>query len=715
MVGILSLTLTLIGVYVAYLQLKRTPKQPINQQGEKATEKIDKYNASTNTDDLVVTKVKNNLPPRSAFIGRDKEKLRVFEGLTSAYPLVAIEGLGGMGKTSLAKEIAWSCVEKSKEQGEGIIPSFDSIVWVQDQDGKLTLNEILDTIARVLGYSYILHLPSDEKRLEINKQLQETPCLIIVDNFETIDDIAIVDFVTRVPEPPSKVLITSRERLLRGAWAISIGKMEKEDAFALIRSEGKRLGLAALENADIGKLSALYEATGGNPLAIRLATGQIKDAGFSLDEVLKRLILADEGEIFSTMFERNWNYLLAGDDYSKRVLMAMTFFSTSASKEAIEAGSDVHHAYLRSAIKRLIELSLVDVSGELDEKLQRFQLHTLTKAFVRKEMEKVHEIGAAINERLIDYFLQCAEAWSDTYVDFRNVDRIEFERINLLEFAAAAYYLVIKHNNPHYCKIVVRYSQAMSAFLWGRGYWNDKIQLCERAVEAATLLGDNIALGKQLSLIGRTHLWRGNISAAQEYANKSKNAMKSIGDPKYMYIPIRLEAQIATQMGEYDIAELLLNDILQFAESSPDDDGRAATLIELGIVAERQAKFEIARERFAEALQIDEQFGTLEGQAVSLSHLANVAFSSGDNALAKQLFERGLTLAMSVDRLSTVGRCQIGLARIHIYSHNFQEAAILATAAKESFHRLGINEMTEESSQIASYAISELNKNINEV
>jgi hypothetical protein len=205
------------------------------------------------------------------FIGRDKERDRVLEGLASAYPLIAIEGLGGMGKTALARAIAWLCVKRNKELAESTTPDFEAVIWTQDQDGKLTLNEILDTIARVLGYPYILPLPPNEKRLEVNKRLQEKPCLVIVDNFETISDDAIIDFVTRIPEPPSKVLITSRERLLRGAWAISLGKMKKEDAFNLIRSEGKRLGLTALENAEIGKLSAFYDATGGNPLAIRLA------------------------------------------------------------------------------------------------------------------------------------------------------------------------------------------------------------------------------------------------------------------------------------------------------------------------------------------------------------------------------------------------------------------------------------------------------------
>jgi tetratricopeptide (TPR) repeat protein len=424
--------------------------------------------------------------------------------------------------------------------------------------------------------------------------------------------------------------------------------------------------------------------------------------------VLERLVSADEEEIFDTIFQRNWNDLLRGDDYAKRVLMTMTFFSATASKDAIEAGSDVHHAYLRAAIKRLIELSLLDVSQELDEKLQRFQLHTLARAFIRKEMKKAHEIGVAINERLIVFFLQCAETWSDTYIDIQNIHRMDVERVNLLEFATSAYDIARENVNHHHWEVVLRYANAMSTFLWGRGYWNDRLRLCKHAIEAASFLNDNLALGRQLSLIGRVHLWRGNISLAQEYANRSKNAMGSTENLIYLSIPMRLEAQIATQKGDYEQAEMLLNEVLQVASPSPDDDGRAATLIELGIVAERQAKLEIARKRFEEALRLDEQLGTIEGQAVSLSHLANVVLGNEDHTLAKQLFERGLILAKKVDRLSTVGRCQIGLARIHLHSSHFEEAYRLANAAEESFRRLGIEEMVEEAGYIASHAVSEL-------
>lgn len=57
--------------------------------------------------------------------------------------------MGGNGKTSLAREVAFQCL-----QDEGHAPRFDAVVLVSDKDNPGTTNHstVLDTIARALGY-----------------------------------------------------------------------------------------------------------------------------------------------------------------------------------------------------------------------------------------------------------------------------------------------------------------------------------------------------------------------------------------------------------------------------------------------------------------------------------------------------------------------------------------------------------------------------------
>ncbi|MBM4445592.1 MAG: hypothetical protein FJ020_09905 [Chloroflexi bacterium] len=321
--------------------------------------------------------VPSNLPPRGEFIGREKEKARVREALASRWPLTCIDGIGGIGKTALALEVAGDCLRASKGEipADGI-PAFNGFIWTTAKDRELALNDVLDTIARTLDYPGVAQQPLEEKQESVCRLLQTKPYLLIVDNFETITDNPVRDFLLRLPEP-SKALITSREQKLRQAWAVSLKGLEQAEALTLIRSEGRRLGLAAVEEGEERVLLHLYQATGGAPLAIKWAVGQIKQKGQSLDTVLAALHEA-KGDIFEEVFARSWSLL---SDDAQRILMVMPIFAASASRTAIEAASDVHHSALDEGLGQLVEMWLVEASEELHIAKRRYSIHPLTRAF----------------------------------------------------------------------------------------------------------------------------------------------------------------------------------------------------------------------------------------------------------------------------------------------------------------------------------------------
>jgi hypothetical protein len=108
-------------------------------------------------------RVHDNLPPQyGEFLGREKDIERVLNGLRSRWPLVSIEGLGGMGKTTLAIQTAHYCLSGP----QAVLDSpFEYVVWVSAKDQpeqKLWLNEVLDATARILGYPSIMKLPPEQ-------------------------------------------------------------------------------------------------------------------------------------------------------------------------------------------------------------------------------------------------------------------------------------------------------------------------------------------------------------------------------------------------------------------------------------------------------------------------------------------------------------------------------------------------------------------------
>ena len=375
--GIVGIVAGLVQI-IEYVQKRRKAKH----EPEEPTAGFESLSATLTELAPAISRreIPHNLPPRGEFIGREREKVEVHEALASRSFLISIDGIGGIGKTSLALEVVHECLKASELSTESHIPTFDAIVWTTAKGRDLTLKDLLDSIAHTLELRAILQLELEDKRHALVKHLQDKKCLLIVDNFETVKDAAIQDFLLNLPEP-SGALITSRRQSLRQVRAISLKGLEQDEALALIRSEGKRLGLPSVIEAPDRILLRLYEATGGAPLALKWAIGQVKQRGQALDTVLDHLYQA-QGDIFEAIFAQSWQLLSVP---SRRVLISMPAFASSASKAAIEAASDVHIWDLDEAIGQLVEMWLMEPSPELDEASRRYSIHPLTRIFAESK------------------------------------------------------------------------------------------------------------------------------------------------------------------------------------------------------------------------------------------------------------------------------------------------------------------------------------------
>ncbi len=154
-------------------------------------------------------RVYENLPAPTydQFVMRQQAFAEVIDGLGQRSAAVLIVGLGGNGKTSLAREVATQCLHDDRDA-----PHFDAVVWVSDKDNPGTTNQttVLDTIARTLDYPGFTQFSHDEKQYEVEQLLRRQKVLLIIDNAETITDGALFSWLLRLPEP-SKAIITTRD------------------------------------------------------------------------------------------------------------------------------------------------------------------------------------------------------------------------------------------------------------------------------------------------------------------------------------------------------------------------------------------------------------------------------------------------------------------------------------------------------------------------
>jgi len=629
---------------------------------------------------LPVPQIPNNLSPRSEFIGRDAEKARVHEALRSRSYLVSIDGIGGIGKTSLALEVAHECLRASKgADSSGWAARFDGFIWTTAKDRDLTLNALLDAIARTLDYPGIVQQPVEEKRNAVRKLLQNRPYLLIVDNFETIADNAVRDFLLDLPEP-SKTLITTREQKLRQVRAISLKGLTEPEALALIHNEGRRLELASLEHAEDRMLSHLYQATGGAPLAIKWAVGQIKQKGQSLDTVLASLHEA-RGSVFDNIFTRSWGLLSAG---ARQVLIVMPTFATSALRAGIEAASDVHHFVLDDALGQLVEMSLVDAIDELDLARRRYSIHPLTRAFATSKLQQEPETQQAAYERLADFFesrnWQRGSRWN-----VEEFPQLEPDLPNVLAVIQWCW-----EQGPAELGMDIFYQVAHLMMMCG--YWNDAMDLGEQVVALATKLGKELRAAQFLvSPITWIHRRRGDLNSAEEQVKQALAVFQRVGDERGIAAATRNLGRIAQERGELERAKQLLKEALAYYQKMSDGERYVyITTTSLADLALEQHDLDTAWTLCDGVLASARRFGDPERVAKLLGVLGGVAYQRGDLQQARSFWEESLAYMKRANRLDGIADCLFELAHLEIEMGKEQTARQMLSNALESYRRLGV-------------------------
>ena len=221
------------------------------------------------------------IPPRETmydkFVGRtpELEELWAWYADDESHRWVLV-GEGGKGKSAIAYQFARG-VERANPQDTA------AVLWMSAKRRRFVDSEIvpithpdfdnlesaLDRLLRDFGDSANLDKTVDVKLDVVQKLLNEFPCLIIVDDIDSIDkrEEDVVEFFTYdAPRTASKVLLTSR-RMYPGMFKSStqVSGLPEDDARVYFRLTAARLGLAERSDLDQAFLK-IFAATEGSPL-----------------------------------------------------------------------------------------------------------------------------------------------------------------------------------------------------------------------------------------------------------------------------------------------------------------------------------------------------------------------------------------------------------------------------------------------------------------
>ena len=218
----------------------------------------------------------DNLPRRlSSLFGRQAEVEQI-EALLSRSGLVTITGLGGVGKTRLAIEVA-----------QRTVGQYEDGAWLVELAPVSEAELVAGAIARALA----IDLPVGQQPLDaLIERLRLRQCLIVLDNCEHVIDAAAA-FAEAILDASRgvRVLASSQELLgVEGEQVFRLRSLDEADAAALFaeRATAADAGFAVNER-DTAAVKAICRRLDGIPLAIEMAAARAPSLG--CDGVLRRL------------------------------------------------------------------------------------------------------------------------------------------------------------------------------------------------------------------------------------------------------------------------------------------------------------------------------------------------------------------------------------------------------------------------------------------
>lgn len=302
--------------------------------------------------------------------------------------IIAIDGLGGLGKTAMAVEIGRRCLQEGlfrRILGESAKQERLVGEKIEKQESAtLSFDKLLDAIARQLGRWDIPTMKPEEKQATLQYSLQRNPYLIIVDNLETAENARSLVMELQNFVDGSRVIVTSRPQLgLDFVYTLSLKGLDVVDSLVFLREEARSRNRPEILEAPDEKLWKIHEATGGAPLAMKLIVGQA--SALPLDVVLENLRQAKGESLYRFIYLESWGLLSI--EAQKLLIYMGTVVTTCAYRELASVDIAGDEETLQQAIKETTQLSLLNTVQVADQ--MRYGVHQLTRHFVNSELSAI--------------------------------------------------------------------------------------------------------------------------------------------------------------------------------------------------------------------------------------------------------------------------------------------------------------------------------------
>ena len=659
---------------------------------------------STDTKQAEKSNILASLPRRPYFVGREEEIRTILQSLqpNSRTFIVGIEGIGGVGKSTLATEVSYRCIENDL---------FESVIWISAKESVLTLHgiepiipeaktlsDILITIGTSLRNPTIGNLSMQDQIKRAYNLLARQTTLLVLDNFESLsknEQRDILDFLRRSPIT-LKVAITSRERVSEGQ-IIRLQGLSFEESNALLEWDAQQKNIHLTKDQN----KYLVELTGGLPLALLWVQGQIAVLGYSVTQVLDKLSLDTEIPILQYCFNHSWNLLRHNNE--KKILFVLALLPEAVSRTALKEISGIEDAdNFDNSISDLLQLSLIDHETDRDY----FSILPLTRRFIRTQFAGDRKFIKQAELKIAQYYAKLL-AQKSGFKEWRGYDDLLLDRNNILSVAQWCYKSVQRKQNSsaslpkqtrNIAEILVQIGIQFGSVLWQRAFWYDRMTLAHAALSAAKLLADWKSVSTFARNISWIYFYQGDYLRALRWSEESLLATTKTEDDLLIAAAKRSLGTVELRLGNFDRSETLLQDVLQTTEKYASDDygiySKGFAQYGLGDLEYERGNIQAAKNWYQKALdtwQDPVRKDPVRHVSYALNGLGFVALKEKSYEEAKRFFMEGIQSAEEFGRVDELAKGNLGLASVYLETAtDLKTALVLINDSIESFQQQGM-------------------------
>jgi len=615
----------------------------------------------------------HNLPfPLPRMIDRHEETHQVKHKLID-HPLVNLVGIGGIGKTRLALQIAAES-----------LASFPDGVFFLSLDTITSLDELLPAITEALG---LPNSPLRDSRQQVLDDLKDKRLLLVMDSFEP--EIEMVLLLGQIIErcPGVRFLVTGQARLslpqeevlqVHGLAFPKAGvdrDLDLSPAVQLFLQSARRVdsqfALTSLNGPCIARICRLLE---GMPLGIELAASSV--TLLSCEQILSGLesSLASVSSLrvgqtggrrsLVAVFDSFWNLL---SEHEQQVLAGLSVFHGGFSLPAARAVTGVSLFFLDALVDRLYLRKSTR---------QRYLMHTSLRQYLAERLHAQPEEETSLCQRHCDWFASYLQAWESSQQNVQTSSsgyesiRVENENIR------AAWNWAISNRQ-------VEGIQAMLApwmlFLNNQGWYNEAVRNLEPARQFLKGLEDpspleRLLLGQVLTHLGEFAYHLGNYSEGRSNLEHALKVLKGLDARREEVRALRMLANLLQAGGNYLAAMRVLEDELVRVNPNSDPNLAFDLLNGLGAAAFYMHELSQAGQYFSKALNIARKIEDPTKEATCLNNLGETAFETGDYEQAGRFLEEALAISKELE--ARMLNCSIldTLGKVNAALGNFEQS-----------------------------------------